>query len=145
MDLIDDGFLRWAFERSIIFPVIAVCVDDNRSHGCCQVILRSSVDENLVSVKPVARLDAGWPIHAEGIMSAGRQSFYKNMPEVKGLVDIGIKLDDLEGRRVIMILKEEQFHARRLAREDGKVNSRFVWSGAQGMRRAFGCTEMHRP
>src|SRR5437667_5821360 len=105
MHLIDAGFLHWPFERSIIFPVIAGCVDDNRSHGCCQVILRAWIDENLVSVKPVARLDAGWPINAEGIMSAGRQSFYKNMPEVKGLVDVRIKLDDLEGRRVIMILK----------------------------------------
>src|SRR5438034_4506547 len=103
MHLIDDCFLHWPFERLIVFPVIAGCVDDNRSHGCCQVILRApgiravpdtlgvahgiGIDENLVPVKPVARFDAGWPVNAEAIMSAGWQSFYKNMPEVKGLVD----------------------------------------------------------
>jgi hypothetical protein len=63
---------------------------------------------------------------------------------MKGLVDVWIEFDDLRGRRVIMILKQKQLHGRRIAREDGKVDPRFVRSRAQRTRRAFGRGEVHK-
>src|SRR5438094_10490619 len=112
MHLIDDGFLHWPFERLIIFPVIAGCVDDNRSHRCCHVILRAAgiravpdtlgvahgigIDEHLVSIEAVTRIAVGRAVHAKRVMSARWQSFYENMPEMERLVDVRIEFDDLE-------------------------------------------------
>src|SRR5438552_3709257 len=121
MHLINDRFLHWPLKRPITLPVIIRHIDDNRSHRSRHVVLRAAsiraipdgvgvaqsigIDENLVSIEAVPRIAVGRPVYAERVRSAGRQLFYENMPEVEGLVDVRIELDDLNWRRGVVILK----------------------------------------
>ena len=67
----------------------------------------------------------------------------EHMPEVEGLVDVWIQFDDLRWRCVVVFLKQQQLHGCRIAGKDGKVNSRFVRSGSQWMRRSLRSGEIH--
>src|SRR5262249_32759874 len=149
--LVNDGVFHGAVERTVTFPVVAGAIDDDRTHGSGQVIVRSAggstfpkgvgiaagvgINQHLLFVEPVTGGRIPRAIHAKRVVCTGLQPVYKYVPEVEALVDGWIELHYLEGLRRVMRREQEQFHPGGICRKEGEIDASLPRTRAQRMRR----------
>ena len=150
--LVDDRVAHRSVQRLVAFPVVRARVDDHSAHRGGEVVagparldrlpqrvrvaLRVRVEQHLLGVEPLAGV-VFRPVDPERVVVAGAEAADVHVPEMEAPVPDRVERDRRDRLLVVVRIEQEQLDARRVAGEDGEVDSAVVDRRAERHRRSL--------